>query len=205
MPTLDLTVPGPTGSDASEFPESTGAVDCSGSNVTIISEAAAADRSLGFFRWTVPVADRIPLGAVITACTLTVRNTLAAAGDFEAAVHFEDVAAPANCTGSPVFGISSRARTTASAFWDTDTDPIPGNADGTSPDLTAVLQELVNTFDRAAVLAIICVPNTTVGIGVAVESALSDSVNAGRLHIEYLGRRSGQLVGGGILSRGRVG
>lgn len=203
MPTLDLTVPGPTGSDASEFPESTGSVDCSGSNITIISEAVAADRSWGFFRWAVPVSDRIPLGSIITVCTLTVRNSLGGAGDFEADVHFEDVAAPAICTGAPNFGISSRARTTASAFWDTDTDPIPGNADGTSPDLTAVLQELVNTFDLAPALAIICVPNTTVGGGVAVESALSDSVNAGRLHIEYVGGRR-RSVGLGLLYRGTV-
>ena len=147
--TLNLQV-GSSSDDAEEI-ENGGAMNTTATLVTVVASLFQGLRHWGGIRFT---GLSIPAGSTITACTVEIRSDTFITGhdDIRIDVHMEPTAAPSTFTTTSG-DITGRSRTTASVSWSAD-----NVADDTfivSPDIKAVLQEVVDSFTPTTIVVIL--------------------------------------------------
>ena len=135
------------GADDADENESSGAVDVTDTVVNSQAGATAAARVWAAFRFAV---SGITQYSKITSATIGI-DFDKATRDIDVDIHCELAASPAQFT-TGTNNIQNRSRTTASVTW-TDTDL--GTPPVSSPDFTAVVQEVVNSFTPTYIVVIL--------------------------------------------------
>lgn len=182
--------------DAYEASNETG-FDGTATSVRGHSDTSASGRYFGGFRFTNVT---IPPGAIVSAAVLTVvptgaddnANILIKAEDVDNAVSFVTNA-----------DVTSRARTTASVDWAEDNVPV----DGSSPDIAAVIQEVIDRAGWASgnALVVFLDGKSNINKKLSLASFEHATLNSVKLDITYTVTQEVSLAGAMASAGGNVG
>ncbi len=129
--------------------EDTGVVTVDDLRVQVISAVAVSNRKWGGLRWAISGLSK---GDLINSCTVQLYFPSVPSGNANCDIYFQDgIAAPLSFSAT-VNDIQDRARTVASVAWVEDGLGIGWE---TSPELKAVLQEVVDTYSPSALVIIL--------------------------------------------------
>jgi hypothetical protein len=148
-----------------------------------LNPSTVVDNPTEFFaaRWDISDAP-IPAGATITACTITCEFPDGLNDEPLHAMQFQEAAAPLTFA-AVASNISSRPRTAASVTWDNANLGAPG--DFTSPDMSAVLQEVVDSQGELTAIVWILEGSGTSSRDFVITTYDGTPAKAARLHVEY--------------------
>ena len=169
-----------SGSDDAEERD-TGRVSLTSSDLELVTDARRGPQTVGI-RFT---GLNVPAGAVVTSAWLQFWTDETGDVATDLVIEGEAADSPATFTNTS-WDVSSRARTTAQAAWSVAPWDMIGEAglDERSPDLAAVLQEIV---DRSGWASGNAMAFLITGAGTrTAESYNGDSARAPLLHVEYL-------------------
>lgn len=178
MTTLNLQV-GAGNDDAHESGIST-AFNAVAATVDIRANSSGSSRRNGGFRFTNVT---IPPGSTISAATISIWPTSASFDDMLADWYADDVDNAADFAASAT--VTGRTRTTATVLWSADS--IGSGAFVSSPDLAAVIQEVIDRAGWASgnALVILAIGRSSATKNANAESYDSTPAHAAKLDITY--------------------
>lgn len=172
----DTATVSPTNSAHDAYQDSAGGVTINGTTIQVRSHAFSGSWGGVVF----PVGDTITAGSSIVYCYLRLYAPSATYDDLYHRIHFEDVASPANyqVAASDISG-----RTLTTAYVEVDAEGT-GVGYWQSPNLSAVLQEVVDSYDVSTVNAILK-PTTDVDKSFRF-NAFDAGTNVPVLYVEWI-------------------